>query len=184
MLARSSASLVTRVPRSCEVVLDDCRVPAANLLGGEEGHGFKQVLCAARDRADERRSTRRRRRQRALGASRSPTANAKRSDKPIGQFPGHPDQAGRHGDRGPSRSPDDVVGRSRWPSRSAGDTETGMAKLFASEIAIKASLEAMRIHGGVRLLDRSRYRASLPRRPLMAIGEGTSDILAHHRQTS
>jgi alkylation response protein AidB-like acyl-CoA dehydrogenase len=54
--------------------------------------------------------------------------------------------------------------------------EAGMAKLFASEVAIKASLESMRIHGGYGYsteLDIERlYRDA----PLMAIGEGTNDI--------
>lgn len=29
---------------SCEVVFDGCRVPAGNLLGGVEGHGFQQAV--------------------------------------------------------------------------------------------------------------------------------------------
>jgi alkylation response protein AidB-like acyl-CoA dehydrogenase len=57
------------------------------------------------------------------------------------------------------------------------DMESGMAKLFASEVALKASLESMRIHGSYGYsteLDIERlYRDA----PLMAIGEGTNDIL-------
>ena len=57
------------------------------------------------------------------------------------------------------------------------DTETGMAKLFASEVAIRSALEAMRIHGAYGYsteLDVERlYRDA----PFMAIGEGTNDIL-------
>ena len=55
--------------------------------------------------------------------------------------------------------------------------EAGMAKYFASEVAIEAALESMRIHGGMGYsteLDIERlYRDA----PLMAIGEGTNDIL-------
>ena len=55
--------------------------------------------------------------------------------------------------------------------------EAGMAKYFASEAAISVALEAMRIHGGMGYsteLDIERlYRDA----PLMAIGEGTNDIL-------
>lgn len=36
--------------------------------------------------------------------------------------------------------------------------ETGMAKFFASEVALRATLESMRIHGGLRLLRRARSR--------------------------
>jgi alkylation response protein AidB-like acyl-CoA dehydrogenase len=56
------------------------------------------------------------------------------------------------------------------------DREAAMAKYFASEVAIRSSLEAMRIHGGMGYsteLDIERlYRDA----PLMAIGEGTNDI--------
>jgi len=52
-----------------------------------------------------------------------------------------------------------------------------MAKYFASEAALECSLEAMRIHGGMGYsteLDIERlYRDA----PLMAIGEGTNDIM-------
>jgi alkylation response protein AidB-like acyl-CoA dehydrogenase len=52
----------------------------------------------------------------------------------------------------------------------------GMAKLYASEVALKCSLESMRIHGaygysGEFIVERL-YRDA----PLMAIGEGTNDI--------
>ena len=57
------------------------------------------------------------------------------------------------------------------------DMEAGMAKYFASETAITASLEAMRIHGGygysTEFVVERLYRDA----PLMAIGEGTNDIM-------
>jgi alkylation response protein AidB-like acyl-CoA dehydrogenase len=60
---------------------------------------------------------------------------------------------------------------------SRADLQTSMAKLFASEAALDASLESLRIHGGAGYsteLDVERlYRDA----PLMAIGEGTSDVL-------
>jgi alkylation response protein AidB-like acyl-CoA dehydrogenase len=56
------------------------------------------------------------------------------------------------------------------------DLEAGMAKLYASEVALKCSLESMRIHGaygysGEFIVERL-YRDA----PLMAIGEGTNDV--------
>ncbi len=56
------------------------------------------------------------------------------------------------------------------------DVEAGMAKLFASEMALELATEAMRIHGGVG------YTTDLPIEryyrdaPLMIIGEGTNEI--------
>ena len=57
------------------------------------------------------------------------------------------------------------------------DTETGMAKLFASELALRASLDAMRIHGGYGYSTEFEVERFYRDAPLMAIGEGTSDIL-------
>ena len=57
------------------------------------------------------------------------------------------------------------------------DLQTSMAKLFASEVALSSALESLRVHGGAGYsteLDVERlYRDA----PLMAIGEGTNDIL-------
>ena len=57
------------------------------------------------------------------------------------------------------------------------DLQTSMAKLFASEVALSSALESLRVHGGAGYsteLDVERlYRDA----PLMAIGEGTSDVL-------
>jgi len=57
------------------------------------------------------------------------------------------------------------------------DMEAGMAKYFASEAAISASMEAMRVHGGygysTEYVVERLYRDSI----LMSIGEGTNDIM-------
>ena len=52
-----------------------------------------------------------------------------------------------------------------------------MAKLFASEVALTASLEAMRIHGGYGYSTEFEIERLYRDAPLMAIGEGTNDIL-------
>jgi alkylation response protein AidB-like acyl-CoA dehydrogenase len=57
------------------------------------------------------------------------------------------------------------------------DLQTSMAKLFSSEVALSSALESLRVHGGAGYsteLDVERlYRDA----PLMAIGEGTNEIL-------
>ena len=64
----------------------------------------------------------------------------------------------------------------RYASGHRADVEAGMAKLFASEMALEVATEAMRIHGGMG------YAAELPVEryyrdaPLMVIGEGTNEI--------
>jgi alkylation response protein AidB-like acyl-CoA dehydrogenase len=57
------------------------------------------------------------------------------------------------------------------------DLETGMAKLYASEVCLKTSLECMRIHGGYGYSKEYEVERLYRDAPLMAIGEGTNEIL-------
>jgi alkylation response protein AidB-like acyl-CoA dehydrogenase len=57
------------------------------------------------------------------------------------------------------------------------DMETAMAKLYASEICITAALTCMRIHGGYGYSTDYDVERFYRDAPLMAIGEGTNDIL-------
>ena len=56
------------------------------------------------------------------------------------------------------------------------DLDVGMAKLFATEVAVSCSLEAMRIHGGVGYTKEMSVERYYRDAPLMVIGEGTSEI--------
>ena len=56
------------------------------------------------------------------------------------------------------------------------DMEAGMAKLFASEVAMEIALNAVRIHGGYGYsteFDAERYFRDAP---LMIVGEGSNEI--------
>jgi len=57
------------------------------------------------------------------------------------------------------------------------DLESGMAKLFASEICGEVTMEAMRIHGGYGYIKESPVERYYRDAPLMIIGEGTNEIL-------
>ena len=56
------------------------------------------------------------------------------------------------------------------------DMEAGMAKLFASEAAVKISLEAMRIHGGYGYSKEFTVERLYRDAPLLVIGEGTNEL--------
>ena len=56
------------------------------------------------------------------------------------------------------------------------DLEAGMAKLFASEMCMRVSFEAMRIHGGYGYVKDYPVERYFRDAPLMIIGEGTSEI--------
>jgi len=54
--------------------------------------------------------------------------------------------------------------------------EASMAKLFASELSVKASLEAVQIHGGYGYTKEYHVERFLRDSKLMTIGEGTSEV--------
>ena len=56
------------------------------------------------------------------------------------------------------------------------DVEAGMAKLFASEVALENATEAMRIHGGYGYTTEFPVERYFRDAPLMIIGEGTNEI--------
>ncbi|MGH3746889.1 MAG: acyl-CoA dehydrogenase family protein, partial [Micromonosporaceae bacterium] len=56
------------------------------------------------------------------------------------------------------------------------DLEAGMAKLFASEMAARNAMNAMRVHGGVGFTTDLPVERLYRDAPLMLIGEGTSEI--------
>ncbi|MGE0726802.1 MAG: acyl-CoA dehydrogenase family protein [Acidimicrobiia bacterium] len=164
-------------PESCEVAFEDCRVPVANLLGGEEGRGMVQVLGALEVGRINVAA-------RAVGVSQASYEAAlaysqqrKAFGQPIAGF-----QAVQHKLADMATEIQAARLLTWWAAWQAdrkdrADTETGMAKLFASELALKASLDAMRIHGGYGYSTEFEVERYYRDAPLMAIGEGTSDIL-------
>ena len=184
-IGRDIGKLGYKGPESCEVVLDDVRVPADRLLGGIEGRGLQQALSALEVGRINVAA-------RAVGLAQAAYDAAARYATERHAFD-------RHGTAGRPQPIAEFqaiqikladmatnVQAARlltwWAATEldAGhraDLQTSMAKLFASEVALTAALESLRVHGGAGYsteLDVERlYRDA----PLMAIGEGTSDIL-------
>jgi alkylation response protein AidB-like acyl-CoA dehydrogenase len=175
-VSRDLGKLGYKGTESCEIVLADVRVPVANLLGGGEGRGMQQALSALEVGRINIAS-------RAVGVATEALEQAIAYAKlrtafghPIGDF-----QAIQLKLADMATEIQAARLLTWWAATKAeagrADRETGMAKLFASEVALKATLESMRIHGSYGYsteLDIERlYRDA----PLMAIGEGTNDIL-------
>jgi alkylation response protein AidB-like acyl-CoA dehydrogenase len=57
------------------------------------------------------------------------------------------------------------------------DLETGMAKVYASEVAQECAIAAMQVHGGYGYSREFTIERLYRDAPLMVIGEGTNDIL-------
>lgn len=161
---------------SAEFRFENFRVPAENLLGGEEGKGFRHIMkglelgrinVAAR----------------GLGIARAAfedtIAYAQKREtfgKPISEHQAVQLKLADMGVRIEAARLLIMNAAEKFDRGERCDLEAGMAKLFASEAGVENSLEAMRIHGGNgyhKDYDVERYFRDAP---LMAIGEGTNEI--------
>ena len=176
-VSRDLEKLGYKGPESCEVVLQDCRVPAENLLGEVEGLGLKQALgalefgrCNVAGRAVGIA-------QASLDLALGYATERHAFGKPIAGFQAIQLKLADMATEVQAARLLTWWAASRLDAGGRADLETGMAKLFASEVCIRTSLSCMRIHGGYgysKEFDAERlYRDA----PLMAIGEGTNDIL-------
>jgi len=166
-VAKSIAKLGYKGVDTAELVFEDCVVPAANLVGGIEGRGFKHVmggLEAGRINIAAR----------AVGV-----AQAAYDDTLA-----HLNGCGAE----PAAALADMATRVRaarlltsWAAamKDRGercDLEAGMAKLFASESAQEVAVDALRLHGGAGALAALNVERYYRDTPLMIIGEGTNEI--------
>jgi alkylation response protein AidB-like acyl-CoA dehydrogenase len=164
-------------PESSEVFLSDCRVPVENLLGGEEGRGLQQALSALEFGRVNIAG-------RAVGVAQ---AGLDRSlvyarerhafGRPIAEFQAIQLKLADMATEVQAARLLTWWAATALDSGRRADLETGIAKLYASEACIKVSLEAMRIHGGYGYSTEYEIERLYRDAPLMAIGEGTNDIL-------
>ena len=161
---------------SCEVVLDDVRVPSTALLGDEEGRGFAQMMRGLEIGRIQVAA-------RALGVARAAFEDALRYAQDRSSF-GRPIWEHQSvGNYLADMATELEAARQltlhaarRYDSGDRADLEAGMAKLFASEAAMRIALNAVRIHGGYGYsteFDVERYFRDAP---LMIVGEGTNEI--------
>src|SRR6266852_2500925 len=164
-------------PESSEVFLSDCHVPAENVLGGEEGHGLQQTLSALEfgrvNIAGRAVGVAQASLDRALAYARDRHAFG----RPIAEFQAIQLKLADMATEVQAARLLTWWAASALDSGRRADLQTGMAKLYASEVCIKASLEAMRIHGGYGYSTEYEIERFYRDAPLMAIGEGTNDIL-------
>ena len=161
---------------TCSVALDGVRVPAANLLGAEEGHGFRQFMAgielgrvniAARSVGVA---------QAALDASLRYARERESFGKPIAQHQAIQLKLATMATRIEAARQLTLYAARRKQSGARADLEAGMAKLFASEVALECATEAMRIHGGYGYSPEFVVERLYRDAPLLVIGEGTNEI--------
>ncbi len=174
---RDIGKLGYKGPESCEIAIQDACVPVQNLLGGVEGHGLQQTLSALESGRINIAARAVGIAQAAYDAALEYSRQREAFGRPISDF-----QAIQLKIADIATDLQAARLLTYWAAseQAAGvraDMQTGMAKYFASEVAIKASLEAMRIHGGYGYSNEYVVERLYRDAPLMAIGEGTNDIL-------
>ena len=162
---------------SCEVVLTDVRVGRDRLLGGEEGHGMQQALSSLEtgriNVASRSIGVAQRAYEEALGYARERTAFG----RPIAGFQAIQLKIAEMATRVQAARLLTYWAASQMDAGHRVDGETGMAKVFASEAALFCALESMRVHGGYGYSQEFEVERLYRDAPLMAIGEGTNDVL-------
>jgi alkylation response protein AidB-like acyl-CoA dehydrogenase len=176
-VGRDMGKLGYKGTESCEVTFDDARIPSENLLGGVEGSGLKQALAALEFGRINIAARSVGIAQAALDKSLDYARQRHAFGQPIGQFQAIQLKLADMATEVQAARLLTWWAASRADAGSRADMETGMAKLFASEVAIRSALTAMRVHGGYGYSTEFDIERLYRDAPLMAIGEGTNDIL-------
>ena len=176
VVARDLPKLGYKGIESCEITLEDYRVPKDALLGGREGDGFAQMMRGLETGRIQVAA-------RALGVARAATEDALRYaqereafGKPIWQHQSIGNYLADMVTKLTAARQLVLHAARRLDEGQRADMEAGMAKLFASEAAMQIALDAVRIHGGYGYsteFDVERYFRDAP---LMIVGEGTNEI--------
>ena len=161
---------------SCELAFDDCRVPASAVLGGVPGKGFAQMMKGLETGRIQVAS-------RALGVASAALEDAlayAQDRESFGQPIWKHQAVGNYlADMATKLTAARQLTRyaaERYDSGERCDMEAGMAKLFASEVAMEIALNAVRIHGGYGYSTEYDVERYFRDAPLMIVGEGTNEI--------
>lgn len=175
-LGKLDRKMGQRGAHTCDVIFDDCRVPAANLIGGKEGLGFATAMkvldksrlhiaavCVA---AAER----------MLADALSYALERRQFGEPIAQFQLIQAMlADSKVEIYAARSMVVDAARRRDEGRDVG-TEAACAKLFASETCGRVADRAVQIHGGAGYVSDYAIERFYRDVRLFRIYEGTSEI--------
>jgi alkylation response protein AidB-like acyl-CoA dehydrogenase len=158
-----------------ELIFEDCRIPAANLLG-EEGEGAKLFLKTLDGGRIGIGAMALGLAQAAYEAASAYAKERKQFDRPIASFQG---VAFKIADMAVGIDAARLlVYRAAW-LKDCGKpytTEAAMAKLFASEVARQVTNDAIQVHGGYGYVTEYHVERYLRDAKLTEIGEGTSEI--------
>jgi len=159
-----------------ELVFQDHRVPAANLLGEGEGHGFQQMMSgievgrvnvAARGVGVA---------QRAFELAIRYAQEREAFGKPIAKHQGIQFKLAEMATKIEASRLLMLSAARKKDAGERSDVEAGMAKLYASEICHEVVEDSFRIHGGYGYSKEYEIERLYRDAPMLLIGEGTSEI--------
>ncbi|CAN5199791.1 acyl-CoA dehydrogenase family protein [soil metagenome] len=161
---------------SCELSFDNYRIPSTAVLGGVTGHGFGQMMKGLETGRIQVAS-------RALGVATAALedALAYAQDResfgvPIWKHQSISNYLADMATKLTAARQLTLHAARCYDSGARADMEAGMAKLFASEVAMEIALNAVRIHGGYGYSTEYDVERYFRDAPLMIVGEGTNEI--------
>ena len=161
---------------SAELIFEDCQVPAANLVGGVEGLGFKHVMgglelgrinVAARGVGVA---------QASLDEAVKYAQQRETFGKPISEHQAIQLMLADMATRTEAARLLTYRAAEAFDKGERCDMEAGMAKLFATEAAVTNSMDSMRVHGGYGYSKELPVERFYRDAPLLTIGEGTNEL--------
>jgi alkylation response protein AidB-like acyl-CoA dehydrogenase len=175
-ISRDLPKLGYKGVESCELSFDNYRIPQSAILGGTPGKGFPQMMKGLETGRIQVAS-------RALGVATAALEDAlayaqqrESFGKPIWK---HQSIGNYLADMATKLTAARQLTRyaaEKFDSGERCDMEAGMAKLFASEVAMEIALNAVRIHGGYGYSTEYDVERYFRDAPLMIVGEGTNEI--------
>jgi alkylation response protein AidB-like acyl-CoA dehydrogenase len=174
--SRHIEKLGYRGVETTELVFDNNRQPASNLLGGVEGQGFKQMMAAIEVGRVNVAARGVGVAQRAFELAIEYSQQRHAFGVPIAQ---HQAIQFKLADMATKIQAARLLTNFAARRKDAGeraDIECGMAKLFASETCFEVVSEAMRVHGGYGFSKEYEIERLYRDAPLLIIGEGTNEI--------
>ncbi|MCI0449252.1 MAG: acyl-CoA dehydrogenase [Chlorobi bacterium] len=174
-VGKKENKLGMRSSDTCELVFDNCKVPALNLIG-EQGDGFRQCMQVLDGGRISIAALSVGIAQAALDHSIKYAKQRKQFGKPLADFQGIQFKL--------ADMATEVEAARLLTYRAAKLRDDGkdfkfaasMAKYYASEIATKATNEAIQIHGGYGFIKEFPVEKLYRDVKLMTIGEGTSEV--------
>jgi alkylation response protein AidB-like acyl-CoA dehydrogenase len=175
LAGKKEDKLGMRASETTEVILQNCRVPSSQLIG-EAGQGFIQTLQVLDAGRIGIAALSVGLAQGAYEAAAGYTAERKQFGRAIASFPAIQERLAGH--QSQVEAARLLTYRAAWLKDQGRrmTLESAMAKLYASEIAVRAAEDGVQMHGGYGFVKDYPAEKFLRDVKLCTIGEGTSEI--------